>query len=422
MKKSFIEKLLSLKALVILLLLVATGCEKDENPEDFLGSITVQVQLKDGLGDISVENLNISLVNIQDNIEKKALTNAQGIANYESLPAGIYNINISESREDGLYYLTGSLNNIVVEMKQNTIANVTVDAVNPEANFVIKEVYHPGAADAYVSMFKDQFLEIFNNSSETLYADSLYIACLFPERPQTSEAPLAASHDITKFVYAEMIERVPGNGKQYPIEPGKSFVIALNAINFKEGNPNADKAVDNSNADFERYGVDWLEAQGRTANKFFDFDNPDVPNMTNIFMSEKHSIFIMEINGPSIVIFRSDKEFDSSDVYDYNYTTAYGSPAEVNLVKIPVENIIDGIDIMENSTLGDWKRLPTSIDASFTYLKADGGSFYSSQSTRRKVDEVATAKFGRVVLQDTNNSNADFETLDTPDPKGYDNL
>lgn len=422
MKKSILEKLLSLKALVILLLLISTGCEKDENPEDFLGSITVQVQLKDGLGDISVENLNISLVNIQDNIERKSLTNVQGIANYESLPAGIYNINISESREDGLYYLTGSLNNIVVEMKQNTIANVTVDAFNPEANFVIKEVYHPGAADAYVSMFKDQFIEIFNNSSETIYADSLYIACLFPESPQTSEAPLAASHDITKFVYAEMIERVPGTGKQYPIAPGKSFVVALNAINFKEGNPNADKAIDNSNADFERYAVDWLEAQGRNANPYFDFDNPDVPNMTNIFMSDKHTIFIMEINGPSIVIFRSDKEFDSSDVYDYNYTTAYGSPAEVNLVKIPVENIIDGIDIMENSTLGDWKRLPTSIDASFTYLKADGGSFYSGQSIRRKIDDVATAKFGRVVLQDTNNSNADFETLDTPDPRGYNNL
>jgi hypothetical protein len=77
---------------------------------------------------------------------------------------------------------------------------------------------------------------------------------------------------------------------------------------------------------------------------------------------------------------------------------------------------------MENSTLGDWKRLPDAIDASFTYLKADGNAFYSGLSTRRKVDAEASAKFGRVVLQDTNNSSSDFETITTPDPRGYDNL
>lgn len=424
MKKSIVTKLISFKALVVLLLLllISTSCEKDENPEDFLGSITLQIQLKEGLGDISVENVNISLVSIQDNTERKALTNAQGIAKYESLPAGIYNINISENREDGLYYLSGSANNIVVEMKLNTNTIVIVDAVNPEANFVIKEVYFAGAADSYVSMFKDQFIEIFNNSSETLYADGLYLASLFPDRPQTSKAPLAASHDITKFVYAEMVERVPGKGNEHPIEPGKSLIIALNAINFKEGNPKADKAVDNSKSDFERYGVDWLEAQGRTANKWFDFNNPDVPNMTNIFMSAKHTMFIMELSGPSIVIFKMDREFDSPDVYDYKYTNNYGNPAQIDLLKIPVNNIIDGIDVLENSTLGDWKRLSSTIDASFTCLKSDGNSYYSSLSTRRKKDIVASAKLGRVVLQDTNNSNADFETLNTPDPKGYSKL
>jgi hypothetical protein len=130
----------------------------------------------------------------------------------------------------------------------------------------------------------------------------------------------------------------------------------------------------------------------------------------------------MEINGPGIVIFRRNTPFDASDVYNYQYTNQSGNPAEINLVKIAVENVIDGIEIMENSTLGDWKRMPASIDGSFTYLKADGGAFYSGMSLRRKINETATSRFGRVVLQDTNNSSSDFESINTPDPKGYDNM
>jgi hypothetical protein len=66
--------------------------------------------------------------------------------------------------------------------------------------------------------------------------------------------------------------------------------------------------------------------------------------------------------------------------------------------------------------------MPASIDGSFTYLKADGGAFYSGMSLRRKINETATSRFGRVVLQDTNNSSSDFESINTPDPKGYDNM
>ena len=49
---------------------------------------------------------------------------------------------------------------------------VKVDAVK-EAALVFKEIYYTGVKDFY---FRDQFYEIYNNSTEVVYADSLCIA------------------------------------------------------------------------------------------------------------------------------------------------------------------------------------------------------------------------------------------------------
>lgn len=407
--------------MVVMSAFIFTGCEKDD-PEDFLGSISVQLQLKEGLSDISLENVNLSLINTQDNSEKKMLSDVNGKAQFLALPAGTYNLNISEPREDGEYMLTGTLNNIVVSIKEETSVTVTIDAVISNVGLVIKEIYYPGAADSYVSLFKDQFIEIYNNASEVIYADGLYIASMFPDQnSNTLVKPISEYFDITKNVYAEWVYQIPGTGKSYPIEPSKSLIIALNAMNFKEGNPNADKAVNNTGADLEIYAVSWLESQGRVGNPHFDFDNPDVPNVDLIYIRQSMNNFAMELTGPGMVIANVEKGLSAEDLHKFDFVDKAGMETEVNLMKIPVGTIIDGVDILENSTLSDWKRLPESVDASFNYLKADGFAVYSGLSLRRKIDQAATTRFGRTILMDVNNSFIDFEVISSPDPRGYNN-
>lgn len=398
-----------------------TSCEK-ENPEDFLGSINVQLVLKAGLKDIPLSNVNLSLINTQDNVEKKVLTDANGQAVIGSLPAGTYNLNISEPRENGEYTLSGTSNSIVVNMKQETSVQVTVDAVISNAGLVIKEVYFMGANDKYVSLYKDAFIEIFNNSSEVIYADSLYVGQLYPDKwDRTMPKPFAQMLDIENFAFLEWIYMLPGTGKQYPIAPSKSIVIALNAINFKEGNPMAENAMDNTGADFETYCIPWLEAKGKKGNPTFDMNNPDVPNVIPIFL-ERLNYFGIDIYSPSLIIFRKKDAFTEADIFNFDYVNNKGKDEHDVLMKLPITKVIDGVEIMANSTLGAMKSLPTKVDASFTYLKADGGAAYTGMSLRRKIDKAATAKFGRVVLQDLNSSFADFEAILKPDPKGYNNL
>ena len=404
--------------------LVMAGCNKDDN-EDFLGTITVQLELKEGLSNIPLANVNVSLISVQDNVERKQLTNATGFAEFASLPAGNYNLNISEPREEDDYVLSASINNIVVNMRETTPLIVEVDAVSSNANLVIKEIYYAGANDGYVSLYKDQFLEIFNNSSDVIYADGLHIANLFPNRlTRTLPEPINKTFNINEFVYADWVYKIPGSGSQYPIQPGQGFVIALNAMNFKEGNPKAEMAIDLTIADLETYAISWLESLGRTGNPWFDFDNPDVANVTPVYAYPGNQFyFMMDTYGPAIVIFRTEKVFTEADVHHYRFNSAHNG-AEVNeyLLKIPSDLLIDGVNVERRSDLGDWYRIPKNIDASFTYIDPNGNPFYLSKSVRRKIDQTASNRFGRVVLQTTRNSFNDFEVTDFPSPKGYNNI
>jgi hypothetical protein len=268
-----------------------------------------------------------------------------------------------------------------------------------------------------VSLFKDQFIEIFNNSSEVIYADGLYVGHVFPD-PANFPKVYSQMLDVENKVYLQWVYQIPGNGTQYPIQPSKSIMIALNAMNFKEGNPNADKAVNNTVADFEIYAGPWIEAQGGTAH-IWDFDNPNVPNVVPIFINLPINIFLIDLTNPALVIFRKEQEFTQNDVYTLNYVSNTGYDREEKMITIPTSIVIDGVEAMGTSDRGIYKKLPTKIDASFTYLNADGGAFYNSQSLRRKIDEAATAKFGRIILQDLNNSFLDFEAINYPDAKGY---
>ncbi len=89
---------------------------------------------------------------------------------------------------------------------------------------------------------------------------------------------------------------------------------------------------------------------------------------------------------------------------------------QIFYLRIPVKDIIDGVDVLDNSSAAQFKRMNSRIDAGFAYLKADGNAFYSGMSLRRK---LKTTEGGRSILQDTNNSSEDFEAIDRPTPRNY---
>jgi hypothetical protein len=340
-------------------------------------------------------------------------TDVNGLATFSDISVGTYTVIVAHATDD--YTLSGTVNNVTITRQETVATSVEVNAVNQDGGLVIKEVYSAGSG--YVTLYRDSFVEIFNNSSETLYADSMYIANLFGESGATGDTPVYSVLTDTDYVYTDVMSQIPGSGTDYPVEAGKSIVIALNAVNYKEGNPTPDTQIDNTDATLEHYSIDWLDAQGLTGSSFFELDNPAVPNMINIYMSGT-TFFRLTPAAASVVLVSNDAVFDASSIVDY---TEEGSTNTFKLMKISVQNVIDGVDVLNNSAAADYKRTSSTVDAGFTYVNADGAISFTGLSSRRKVDEVATARFGRTILLDTNNSTVDFEAIAFPDKYGYNN-
>jgi hypothetical protein len=78
-------------------------------------------------------------------------------------------------------------------------------------------------------------------------------------------------------------------------------------------------------------------------------------------------------------------------------------------IMVPSSFVLDAVEVMRSTT--EYKRLPASVDASYVLFPPAANS-YKGHTVYRIVDEAATAKAGRTILQDTNNSLADFAISD----------
>lgn len=396
-------------SMIMTSLLLTTSCNDDDN--DNLGALEIKVILpKDSK--MKLEGLKATLLNITNNEKLSATVSQNGLILVNNLPEGTYNLSIDEKRDE--INITGTLSGILITRSQTAHKELQLKLGIAKAGLVIKQLYYSGSNEPnYAIMFKDQFIEIHNNSSETVYADGLYIANLHGTSGYSKGRAsyiVSKQYDITKKVYAIWIAQIPGTGKQYPVEPGKSISIAFNAIDFtKETNASGEKytVLNLANVALETYATDYLQARGKQG-FYYDQNNPDVPNLKIHYLASDACYW--DMSGTSAVLFRSEKAPTAADVVsfeekDNNKTT------EVKLIGIAVEKIIDGVDFLGDAKAKDYKRLPSSIDNSFFYLKAEGDGSLTGKGMLRKIDSDISSNLGYTVYKDTDNSSVDFKVV-----------
>lgn len=431
---------------VMILCLGATGllsvsCTDNMDDESYLGSLSVTLEAPEEYPEMSLSGLTVTILNTADGVTYEQTTDENGTALFEELIAGTYNVTAAGTYED--VTVNGVKNGVLVSSQEKAevtmvLTAVSTDPDSPYDGLIIKEIFYSGHSMnydvAFATMMKDQFIELFNNGDKTIYLDGVHVAHAWTAATSDFESAPAESiledqsldHD---YVYSNVVIKVPGDGDDYPLAPGESFLIATNAINFKEEVRKAaeeseipvdqtmlDHIIDLSVADMETYMVDWLQDQGLEGDTYFDLDNPDVPNMDNVYLAEGYTYFVMDSSGASMIIFKPENELSDDDIIIYRYVGG-GETKEQALMKIPVDCIIDGADFVYNMQSARWKRLPDVIDIGFGYIPDDSGSM-TNFSQRRKVDAEATAKAGHTIFYDTNNTTNDFEPIDPPTPKG----
>jgi hypothetical protein len=291
------------------------------------------------------------------------------------------------------YVFNGILNGFLLSKDELVPMNLVLS--KNTGGFIFKEVYFAGSktADAK-TYYSDQFHEIYNNSNETLYADGLCIGLL----EQTSTNPNvwvnADGSVMDKLPLTFQVWIIPGTGKEHPVLPGKSIVIAQDGIDHKtDVNGNPLSPVNLGKADWESY----VAASGK------DLDAPAVPNMTLIYTTSVsmtdwlHSVF-----GAAVVIFRLPVPWETFVADANNFKTKPGSTSTTQFLMVDKSYVIDALEIVSPEVVKRNKRLPIVLDAGYTYIE---GGTYCSKSVRRKARLIID---GRVIYKDTNNSTEDF--------------
>lgn len=418
-----------------------SGCKKDKNEVQPV-SVTFQVKFDDktsGLG-LSPAKAEVTITNQVNGQINKAVADESGVVKFNSIIPGNYSV-VSTLKIPAVDYsvATGVMTTEDVVFNANMNAGInntsgTLELVMTAGrlgDWVIKQVYYGGSSASDGAGIRDQFFEIYNNSSEVMYADSLYFALIIGVNNTTSD--LSKPHFLptgqfdwtksigmnnakanTDYVYAKAIHRIPGTGRQYPIQPGGSIIIAQSAMNHKASFTSGGKqytvknpalTIDLSKADFEGYfgnipGINPLAT---------DLENAVVPNIEVIHLDDRD--LILDTRGQeAIVIFKTKDDVTKFNKYPSPDVKAITTTAEL-FVQLPNSIITDAVEMAQTvATKRVPHRLPAALDAGFTFVP--GGSF-SSQSVIRKTSKIAN---GRRILKDSNNSSEDFDYLPMADP------
>ena len=268
------------------------------------------------------------------------------------------------------------------------------------ANLVISKVFYNNMVnDAKKAFILANFLELYNNSDQTLDVTGVYIGFCDNTSTTAKDFPYAwtaanMEQEHKDSIALKQIFRIPTD-KQFLLAPGQSIVVCNSALNHTTV---ASKAPDLSKADFEVKSL---------LSTYKDNHNDQVPELPQVFSYNDNSTYIQWMSpGPfGVVLLEADTDLDNCP------TGLYMSPSEsTSLYKfVPAAKTIDAADFVEHSAKtgpdASQKRIPSAYDAGFIATNCAGGN--GGEALVRKV--ASTASDGRVILADTNNSSNDFE-------------
>jgi hypothetical protein len=323
--------------------------------------------------DSLVAYANVILQSITYGDTYESTSNENGKALFTNLLPDRYNILASGNRLNGteIILINGQLQDTYLFIENNDTLHIRLIAQTSKSSaLLISEVYYTGAIPKPVPQyFHDQFTEIYNNSDQTIYLDSLLIA----------DVDYGFADDT--LIHAVHAYMFPGDGDDYPIEPGTFIVIAQDAIDHS---PKPIYSVNLLNSDFEYYVAD-----------AGDVDNPNVTNMIQIH--HKYGVdFLYSVFNNAILL------MDVKDPFKYGYD-------EFNRILLRKDAVIDGMEYRDNVAETNMKRVDGSIDGGLT----GGIASYSSQSVERNIERYED---DRIILMDNNNSSLDFHVNKPPTP------
>lgn len=337
-------------------------------------------------------------------------TDARGIATFH-VPVGIYDITVSHVSTPDNGWRTvynGSTSNVVVRLDSQATVSLTLTTATSSA-IIIRELYVGGCQrdDGSGWFYRDKYVIIANNSGQRVVLPGLCLAIATPYNSYgdnknydeqghlnyENEGFIPAASSIWYFQDEEVV-----------FEPWEQRVIALNgAIDHTLTYSNS---VNLANPDY--YCTYDIERYSSTS----AYPSPSELIPTSHYLKavrygdQMESAWPLSNTSPAFFIFTPPEgmtplEFgnDASNVW-YDEGRALATFA---CRKVPVENILDGVEVFSTAWDEASKRLTARVDVGAVYMTARYG-----HSVERRIDEQESERLGHPVYLDTNNSTIDF--------------
>lgn len=377
----------------------ATACSDDEPAPSRL---TINLQMPEGIDAASVSGASFKVRNVT-NGEESTFTDASGI----ELRPGLYDLSYTAS-----YVLPNGAKSMLRGAKTSVeVTGATTDISLPvyanieNDDFVIAEIFFTGTLQSTGTQYAgDKYVKLYNNTDHVLYADGI---TLFESSFMTVSKQEYTPDIMNSDVAVQAVYTVPGSGHDHPVMPGEYFILCDNGMDHRSL---CDNSFDLSHADFE-----WYDESNNP--RFPDTDTP-VPNLDKWYCYTNTTFSLHNRGFRAFGIARmqvAKEDFLANYTYDYNYTMVLptGSyPMSGSTYRIPNTWVIDVVNCSVESEY-QWNVTSPALDMGWTYcghVDQDKSRYF--KAVRRKV--LYLREDGTPVLQDTNNSTADFNAEVTP--------
>ena len=188
--------------ILTLVVLAVVSCDRFKEADEALEIKPLDVSVKlsiDVPNMASAEGLVVKIVNNAEGYSYRKEFSGEEVSVSDVIP-GVYTISVSGTAKDtegAEYYINGNSVNKALYAGESSVS-ITMQGLKVSP-LVFKEIYYCGSKPPVgFSYFRDQFYEIYNNSSEVQYLDGVYFAHLYPTNA-TRKLPVWPESDGNKY-------------------------------------------------------------------------------------------------------------------------------------------------------------------------------------------------------------------------------